>query len=138
MLAACPPPVPSPAAMAEEQSELDERIIIKDQHVKEIDLVNRDPKRINEDVVKVGLSPHGVTEASLTLNAIGCGYCGAGAGAQAGLRVPAPCATGGAVTRGCRGTCHEPQPRWVTVCRAQLRLARYFPFLECAHQLHQL
>ncbi|XP_065498620.1 caveolin-3 [Caloenas nicobarica] len=39
--------------MAEEQSELDERIIIKDQHVKEIDLVNRDPKHINEDVVKV-------------------------------------------------------------------------------------
>ncbi|KAM6301026.1 caveolin-3 [Aegotheles albertisi] len=39
--------------MAEEQSELDERIIIKDQHTKEIDLVNRDPKHINEDVVKV-------------------------------------------------------------------------------------
>ncbi|NWX09936.1 CAV3 protein, partial [Caloenas nicobarica] len=39
--------------MAEEQSELDERIIIKDQHIKEIDLVNRDPKHINEDVVKV-------------------------------------------------------------------------------------
>ncbi|KFR11198.1 caveolin-3 [Opisthocomus hoazin] len=39
--------------MAEEQTELEERIIIKDQHVKEIDLVNRDPKSINEDVVKV-------------------------------------------------------------------------------------
>ncbi|NXX96387.1 CAV3 protein, partial [Centropus bengalensis] len=39
--------------MAEEQTELEERIIIKDQHVKEIDLVNRDPKHINEDVVKV-------------------------------------------------------------------------------------
>ncbi|NXL11251.1 CAV3 protein, partial [Mesembrinibis cayennensis] len=39
--------------MAEEQTELEERIIIKDQHTKEIDLVNRDPKRINEDVVKV-------------------------------------------------------------------------------------
>lgn len=43
--------------MAEERSELEERIIIKDQHTKEIDLVNRDPKHINEDVVKVGLSP---------------------------------------------------------------------------------
>ncbi|XP_071612485.1 caveolin-3 [Heliangelus exortis] len=39
--------------MAEERNELDERIIIKDQHTKEIDLVNRDPKHINEDVVKV-------------------------------------------------------------------------------------
>ncbi|NXP56685.1 CAV3 protein, partial [Heliornis fulica] len=39
--------------MAEEQRELEERIIIKDQHTKEIDLVNRDPKHINEDVVKV-------------------------------------------------------------------------------------
>lgn len=106
MLAACPPPVPSPAAMAEEQSELDERIIIKDQHVKEIDLVNRDPKRINEDVVKVGLSPHGVTEALLTLNAIGCGYCGAGLelrqGCESLLRVPQevllPGAAGGPAT----------------------------------------
>ncbi|KFP28959.1 Caveolin-3 [Colius striatus] len=39
--------------MAEERAELEERIIIKDQHTKEIDLVNRDPKHINEDVVKV-------------------------------------------------------------------------------------
>ncbi|XP_009632126.1 caveolin-3 [Egretta garzetta] len=39
--------------MAEGQTELEERIIVKDQHTKEIDLVNRDPKRINEDVVKV-------------------------------------------------------------------------------------
>ncbi|XP_009579888.1 PREDICTED: caveolin-3 [Fulmarus glacialis] len=39
--------------MAEEQTELEERIIIKDQHTKEIDLVNRDPKCINEDIVKV-------------------------------------------------------------------------------------
>ncbi|NXR02200.1 CAV3 protein, partial [Sagittarius serpentarius] len=39
--------------MAEEQTELEERIIVRDQHTKEIDLVNRDPKRINEDVVKV-------------------------------------------------------------------------------------
>ncbi|KFO79803.1 Caveolin-3 [Cuculus canorus] len=39
--------------MAEERTELEERIIIKDQHIKEIDLVNRDPKHINEDVVKV-------------------------------------------------------------------------------------
>ncbi|NXE89682.1 CAV3 protein, partial [Menura novaehollandiae] len=39
--------------MAEGRTELEERIIIKDQHTKEIDLVNRDPKHINEDVVKV-------------------------------------------------------------------------------------
>ncbi|KAJ7417318.1 Caveolin-3 [Willisornis vidua] len=39
--------------MAEERTELEERIIIKDQHTKEIDLVDRDPKHINEDVVKV-------------------------------------------------------------------------------------
>lgn len=39
--------------MAEEQTGLEERIIIKDQHTKEIDLVNRDPKHINEDVIKV-------------------------------------------------------------------------------------
>ncbi|NWT03938.1 CAV3 protein, partial [Mionectes macconnelli] len=39
--------------MAEERTELEERIIVKDQHTKEIDLVNRDPKHINEDVVKV-------------------------------------------------------------------------------------
>lgn len=92
--------------MAEEQSELDERIIIKDQHVKEIDLVNRDPKRINEDVVKVGLSLHGVTEASLALNAVGCGYCGAGLelgqGCESLLRVPQevplPGAAGGPAT----------------------------------------
>lgn len=51
--------------MAEEQTELEERIIIKDQLTKEIDLVNRDPKRINEDVVKVGLALHCVLEASL-------------------------------------------------------------------------
>uniref|UniRef100_A0A8D0L2T4 Caveolin n=1 Tax=Sphenodon punctatus TaxID=8508 RepID=A0A8D0L2T4_SPHPU len=38
--------------MAEELSEAEESII-KDQHTKEIDLVNRDPKHINEDVVKV-------------------------------------------------------------------------------------
>lgn len=51
--------------MAEEQTNLEERIIIKDQHTKEIDLVNRDPKHINEDVVKVGLSQRCVLEASL-------------------------------------------------------------------------
>ena len=27
---------------------------MKDSHTKEIDLINRDPKQINEDVVKVG------------------------------------------------------------------------------------
>ncbi|XP_051831766.1 caveolin-3 [Antechinus flavipes] len=38
--------------MAEEQMDLETRII-QDIHSKEIDLVNRDPKHINEDVVKV-------------------------------------------------------------------------------------
>ncbi|NXG36013.1 CAV3 protein, partial [Dromaius novaehollandiae] len=39
--------------MAEQRGDLEERILAKDQHTKEIDLVNRDPRRINEDVVKV-------------------------------------------------------------------------------------
>ncbi|XP_029814126.1 caveolin-3 [Manacus vitellinus] len=52
--------------MAEERTELEERIIIKDQHTKEIDLVNRDPKHINEDVVKVGLSPTGLESGTGT------------------------------------------------------------------------
>lgn len=30
-----------------------EEKIVKDSHTKEIDLINRDPKQINEDVVKV-------------------------------------------------------------------------------------
>ncbi|XP_036038140.1 caveolin-3 [Onychomys torridus] len=38
--------------MTEEHSDLEARII-KDIHCKEIDLVNRDPKNINEDIVKV-------------------------------------------------------------------------------------
>ncbi|XP_078517800.1 caveolin-3 [Lissotriton helveticus] len=38
--------------MSEEQSFYEEKII-RDLHTKEIDLVDRDPKRINEDVVKV-------------------------------------------------------------------------------------
>lgn len=38
--------------MTEEHTDLEARII-KDIHCKEIDLVNRDPKNINEDIVKV-------------------------------------------------------------------------------------
>lgn len=40
--------------MAEERTDLEAQIV-KDIHFKEIDLVNRDPKNINEDIVKVGL-----------------------------------------------------------------------------------
>lgn len=39
--------------MAEDHTDLEAQII-KDIHCKEIDLVNRDPKNINEDIVKVG------------------------------------------------------------------------------------
>lgn len=39
--------------MAGEHTDLEAQII-KDIHCKEIDLVNRDPKNINEDIVKVG------------------------------------------------------------------------------------
>lgn len=39
--------------MAEEHTDLEAQIV-KDIHCKEIDLVNRDPKNINEDIVKVG------------------------------------------------------------------------------------
>lgn len=42
--------------MTEEHTDLEARII-KDIHCKEIDLVNRDPKNINEDIVKVGSTP---------------------------------------------------------------------------------
>lgn len=42
--------------MSEEHTDLEARII-KDIHCKEIDLVNRDPKNINEDIVKVGSVP---------------------------------------------------------------------------------
>lgn len=31
----------------------EEKMKVKDSHTKEIDLINRDPKQINEDVVKV-------------------------------------------------------------------------------------
>lgn len=44
---------PSSAMMAEEHTDLEAQIV-KDIHCKEIDLVNRDPKNINEDIVKVG------------------------------------------------------------------------------------
>lgn len=35
------------------QYHTNEEKIVKDSHTKEIDLINRDPKQINEDVVKV-------------------------------------------------------------------------------------
>lgn len=35
------------------QYNINEEKILKDIHTKEIDLINRDPKQINEDVVKV-------------------------------------------------------------------------------------
>lgn len=44
---------PGLTMMTEERTDLEARII-KDIHCKEIDLVNRDPKNINEDIVKVG------------------------------------------------------------------------------------
>lgn len=41
-------------AMADQyQYNTNEEKIVKDSHTKEIDLINRDPKQINEDVVKV-------------------------------------------------------------------------------------
>lgn len=49
-----PPRSPSPTMMAEENTDLEAQIV-KDIHCKEIDLVNRDPKNINEDIVKVGM-----------------------------------------------------------------------------------
>lgn len=39
--------------MTEEHTDLEAQMV-KDIHFKEIDLVNRDPKNINEDIVKVG------------------------------------------------------------------------------------
>jgi hypothetical protein len=36
------------------QYNTNEEKIVKDSHTKEIDLINRDPKLINEDVIKVG------------------------------------------------------------------------------------
>lgn len=48
-----PAAVHSSTMMAEEHTDLEAQIV-KDIHCKEIDLVNRDPKNINEDIVKVG------------------------------------------------------------------------------------
>ncbi|MXQ90899.1 hypothetical protein E5288_WYG013230 [Bos mutus] len=42
---------PGSTMMAEEHTDLEAQIV-KDIHFKEIDLVNRDPKNINEDIVK--------------------------------------------------------------------------------------
>ena len=39
--------------MADQYQYTNEEKIVKDSHTKEIDLINRDPKQINEDVVKV-------------------------------------------------------------------------------------
>ena len=46
------------------QYNINEEKIVKDSHTKEIDLINRDPKQINEDVVKVCAAwrQHPVTE----------------------------------------------------------------------------
>lgn len=45
---------PATSAMADQyQYNANEEKIVKDSHTKEIDLINRDPKQINEDVVKV-------------------------------------------------------------------------------------
>lgn len=41
------------ATTMENQYNISEEKILKDSHTKEIDLINRDPKQINEDVVKV-------------------------------------------------------------------------------------
>lgn len=47
------------------QYNIDEEKILKDSHTKEIDLINRDPKQINEDVVKVcGSSPLSLIQCS--------------------------------------------------------------------------
>lgn len=48
-----PASAPSSTMMSEENTDLEAQIV-KDIHCKEIDLVNRDPKNINEDIVKVG------------------------------------------------------------------------------------
>ncbi|KAJ8788147.1 hypothetical protein J1605_005446 [Eschrichtius robustus] len=53
--------------MAEEHTDLEAQIV-KDIHFKEIDLVNRDPKNINEDIVKVSLANKDQTsEGTVTL-----------------------------------------------------------------------
>lgn len=43
----------SPTMADQYQYNTNEEKIVKDSHTKEIDLINRDPKQINEDVVKV-------------------------------------------------------------------------------------
>lgn len=49
-----------------------EEKIVKDSHTKEIDLMNRDPKQINEDVVKVCAAwrLHPVTERIKNINPV--------------------------------------------------------------------
>lgn len=78
-----PPAAPSPAMMAEEHTDLEAQIV-KDIHFKEIDLVNRDPKNINEDIVKVG-----------SAGLLGGAARGVGSGAPRTTRCPArtPCAS---------------------------------------------
>lgn len=48
-----PGPAASPTMADQYQYNTNEEKIVKDSHTKEIDLINRDPKQINEDVVKV-------------------------------------------------------------------------------------
>lgn len=69
------PRSPSSTMMAEEHKDLEAQIV-KDIHCKEIDLVNRDPKNINEDIVKVGsagLSGHRCPEAVGSAERLGTG-----------------------------------------------------------------
>lgn len=55
---------PTMADQYQYNTNTNEEKIVKDSHTKEIDLINRDPKQINEDVVKVcaAWTHHPVTE----------------------------------------------------------------------------
>lgn len=57
--------------MAEEHTDLEARIV-KDIHCKEIDLVNRDPKNINEDIVKVGWEACPAPPRGCRVCSVGC------------------------------------------------------------------
>lgn len=52
---------------------LNEKSMMDDVHTKEIDLVNRDPKHVNDDVVKVRIfySPYDVTLVERYLAGVG-------------------------------------------------------------------
>lgn len=65
----------SPTMADQYQFNTNEEKIVKDSHTKEIDLINRDPKQINEDVVKVCAArrQHPVTERIRTVSpALAC------------------------------------------------------------------